>query len=125
MPASILSSKQPFKDLIKMLGDRNSGLKLVDTSVLVKVAHPSVMPLYEEVFNAWEDNIETTFMMRMIRAAATATTVKQEQFTYDSSRFMNSKTIEKQFNKVDDVKKLLKAVTTKFAETTQILHDAV
>ena len=122
VPAAVLSSKAPFKDVLKMLGDRNSGLKLVDTSVLVKVVNPCLMELYEDAFGAWEEQLDTSFMIRMIRAAST---VKQEAFTYDNSKFMNTKTIEKQLNKVEDVKKVLKRVTAKFAEETQILHDAI
>jgi hypothetical protein len=147
IPSEVITSSTPYETTLDLLRQKKSPLKLSDhgSTILVRVLHPLLRQLFSEKMKRWQDHINTSYLIDYLTAAATATTSSSSTsaavavapnssssslfptnlFAYDMSRFHGAKTIEKQFQKTKEVKKLLKRVNVEFAQYTQIHQDAL
>lgn len=90
--------------------------------------NPILTQMFGDVMKRWQEHINTSYLYEYLTAAQKSnpnTVLQASQFHYDMSRFTGAKTIEKQFQKSKDIKKLMKNVNLAFAEFTHIHQDAI
>jgi hypothetical protein len=134
IPPQIISSPTPYQTTLELLRQKKSTVKLTESgsTVIVRVVNPLLTSMYNDMIKRDRerdgDNINTGYLFDYLTAAQQSnpsSLIQQTLFSYDMSRFTGAKTVEKQFNKTRDIKRLMKSVNIAFAEHTQIHQDAL
>lgn len=130
VPPQVISSQTPYQTTLELLRQKKSILKLSDggSTLLVRVMNPILNQMFGDMMKRWQENINTSYLYEYLTAAQQSNSnivLQANQYIYDMSRFTGAKTIEKQFIKSKDIKKLMKNVNISFAEFTHIHQDAI
>ena len=127
--SSVLEAQSPYEELLRVLSQKKSPLKLCESaaSILVRVMNPLLSTIQKDTLEHWQEHISTSFLQEMVAAASESgnSTPTADHYTYDMSRFYGGKSIEKQFSKTPDIKKLMKNVNVIFSEATHIAKEAM
>lgn len=123
---SILRADNPFDELVTVLAQKKSTVKLCEAggSILVRVLNPLLANVQKEAMARWTDKINMAYLEVLVKAAVEGgQSLRVDQFTYDMSRFYGAKTIAKRLRKSPDLRKLMKSVNATFAIATGIASD--
>ena len=137
VPAGLFSSENALTEFMDRLGSKARGsgaLRLSDgASVIVRVLNPLLRTLFEETDPRTDfvtkppemsNNLQTQYMARLLAVAAGGATGKAgaqpEKFAFDATRASIGKTTAMQLPRDQEVRKLAKEVSKKFATVTGI-----
>lgn len=141
IPTEIINAVNPYAKLLELLAAplTSGGVVMNETgsSIIIKTFNPLLENVLSMEFLGIQPNdpgyaekINDTYVAyfhsiyskaRKFKSSNTTT----QMYKYDMQRFLESKKVDNQFNKVSDIKQLLKSVNIKFSEVTNLVNDAI